>query len=180
MTPRPPIAEAIPPTGRGTELTVATEEAALYDWPAAQQRLRAGGWYWLASVRPDGAPHVVPVLAVWSDPVLYVSSNEAARKSRNLTADGRCVVTKDDGELHLVIEGVASRVRAEETLQDASDAFGAAYGWPTTVDGERLDAEYGAPTSGGPPYLVYAIRPTKAFALPAEASFMPTRWRFPK
>jgi hypothetical protein len=27
--------------------------------------------YWLATVRPDGAPHVRPVLAVWVDGGLY-------------------------------------------------------------------------------------------------------------
>lgn len=173
---RAPVAEAIRPTGRGTELTA--EDPAVFDWATVEQRLAAGGWFWLATVRPDGAPHVVPVLAVWSSPVLFVSSNQAARKSRNLAADGRCVLTTAAGDVHLVVEGHAERVRDEETLQRASDAFQAVYGWPTTVAGDQLDAEYGAPTSGGPPYAVYAIRPAKAFGFPAEASFMPTRWRF--
>jgi hypothetical protein len=51
----------------------------------------------------------------------------------------------------------------------------------TAAAGEagKLDAEYGAPTSGGPPYDVYEITPTKAFGLPTDGeSFTPTRWRF--
>ena len=44
---------------------------------------------------------------------------------------------------------------------------------------QPFDAEYGAPTSGGPPYRVYEIRPSRAFALPANNEFAPTRWRFP-
>jgi predicted DNA-binding protein (MmcQ/YjbR family) len=51
----------------------------------------------------------------------------------------------------------------------ASGAFKASYDWPTVVAGDQLDAEYGAPTSGGPPYNVYEITPAKAFALPPTA-----------
>jgi hypothetical protein len=80
--------------------------------------------------------------------------------------------------VHLVVEGGARRVHDEATLEHASTAFERVNGWPTTVAGDELDAEYGAPTSGGPPYRVYQIVPTKVFALPAKADFMPTRWRF--
>jgi hypothetical protein len=55
----------------------------------------------------------------------------------------------------------------------------AIYEWPTTVAGEKLDAEYGAPTFGGPPFDVYEIAPLKDFALPADGeTTTPTRWRF--
>jgi len=121
----------------------------------------------------------MPLFAVWSESALYVSSKETARKSRNLAADGRCVITTDTGDLHLIVEGQARRVNDEATLRRASDAFRAIYDWPTVVTGEKLDAEYGAPTSGGPPYDVYEITPTKAFGLPMDGeSFTPTRWRF--
>ena len=65
-------------------------------------------------------------------------------------------------------------------LRRASEAFEAIYGWPTVVAEDKLDAEYGAPPSGGPPYDVYEITPTtKAFGLPTDGeSFTPTRWRF--
>ena len=100
------------------------------------------------------------------------------QKSRNLAADGRCVITTDAGDMHLIVEGEARRVRDEATLRRASNAFETIYGWPTVVKADMLDAEYGAPTSGGPPYDVYEI-PTKAFGLPTDGeSFTPTRWRF--
>jgi hypothetical protein len=121
----------------------------------------------------------MPVFAVWSESALFVCSKETAQKSRNLNADGRCVVTTDSGDLHLIVEGEAQRVRDEATLRRASDAFKAIYDWPTLVTGDKLDADYGAPTSGGPPYDVYEIIPTKAFGLPTDGeSFTPTRWRF--
>ena len=60
------------------------------------------------------------------------------------------------------------------------------FDWQTAVErfeagvaGDELDAEYGAPTSGGPPYRVYEIRPAKGFALPIDGeAFAPTRWHF--
>lgn len=148
-------------------------------WSAAAERLSKGGWFWLASVRPDGAPHVVPVLAAWSDPVLYVAAKTSSRKARNLAHDDRCVLTTDTGDLHVVVEGRARRLHSADELTPASAAFREIYGWSTEVRGDELDAAFGAPTSGGPPYAAFAIEPTKAFAFPADGeSATPTRWLF--
>jgi hypothetical protein len=177
MTKQAPAAEAITPTGKGADVTPGSQ---VLDWAEAKRRLTAGSWRWLATVRPDGAPHVMPVFGAWSDEAsaVFVASKDTARKSRNLDADGRCVLTTDVDGVHLVVEGDASRVRDTDTLERASAAFEQVYGWPTTIAGDQLDAEYGAPTSGGPPYRVYQIVPSKVFALPSGADFMPTRWRF--
>src|ERR671932_1075929 len=37
----------------------------------ACRRLAEATTYWLGTVRPDGRPHVVPVLSVWLDGALY-------------------------------------------------------------------------------------------------------------
>lgn len=171
--PRP---EAMDRTGKGTEgLTEAARSQPL-PWSEAMARV-AGHWFWLATVRPDGGPHVMPVMATWADPVFYVASKDVARKSRNLATEARCVLTSDAGDLHVVVEGRARRARDAADLERASRAFGD--GWPTWVDGDVLDAEFGAPTSGGPPYLVFEITPTKAFSFPTDGeSSTPTRWRF--
>lgn len=86
--------------------------------------------------------------------------------------------------VHLIVEGRARRVRDDATLLRASEAFNTIYGWPTVVAGDELDAPYGAPTSGGPPYAVYEITPTTAFGLPtdgesadADPLAIPDRWR---
>lgn len=44
----------------------------LLPWSHAQQRLEEARNYWLATVRPDGHPHVTPVWGVWLDGALYV------------------------------------------------------------------------------------------------------------
>jgi nitroimidazol reductase NimA-like FMN-containing flavoprotein (pyridoxamine 5'-phosphate oxidase superfamily) len=174
-----PTGEAMSREGKGTAAATEAGNSRPIRWEDAEERLTKGGWFWLATVRPNGAPHVMPLLAVWSISSLYVASKGTSRKSRNLVAEGRCVITADAGDMHLIVEGEARRVRDEATLRRASDAFEAIYGWPTVVKTDKLDAEYGAPTSGGPPYDVYEITPTKAFALPTDGeSFTPTRWRF--
>jgi Pyridoxamine 5'-phosphate oxidase len=179
MTQQPPPGEAMSREGRGTAAASEAGSSRPLGWEDARSRLTRGGWFWLVTVRPDGAPHAMPVFAVWSETALFVCSKDTARKSRNLDADGRCVVTTDAGDLHLIVEGVARRVRDQATLERASAAFAASYDWPTRVAGDQLDADYGAPTSGGPPYNVYAITPTKAFALPTDGeTTTPTRWRF--
>jgi hypothetical protein len=174
-----PAGEAMSRKGKGTQAAGEAGNARPIRWEDARRRLTKGGWFWLVTVRPDGAPHAMPVFAVWSESALFVASKATSRKSRNLAADGRCVVTTDAGDLHLIVEGEARRVRDAATLGRASEAFEAIYGWPTTVAGDELDAEYGAPTSGGPPYAVFEITPRKAFGLPTDGeSFTPTRWRF--
>lgn len=170
-----PQGEAMAREGKGQEAHGDSASEAPLPWSEAAAKL--GGWFWLATVRPDGAPHLVPVMATWADPVVYVAAKDTTRKSRNLAAEDRCVISTDTGDLHVIIEGRARRVRDEAGLQRASDAWGP--GWPTRVDGEQLDADFGAPTSGGPPYLVWEITPVTAFAFPTDGeSITPTRWRF--
>jgi hypothetical protein len=49
---------------------------------------------------------------------------------------------------------------------------------PTEVAGDLLEAPYAAPTSGGPPFEVYEIRPMRAFAFPTADQVEPTRWEW--
>jgi Pyridoxamine 5'-phosphate oxidase len=180
MTSTEPIPEVMPRKGKGTGATNEAGNSTPLDWSAAQGRFRKGGWFWLSTVMPDGRPHVMPCFAAWADGSFFVASKSTTRKSRNLDAGGHCVLTTDAGDAHLIVEGVAKRVLDRATLQRAADTFDAVYQWPTVPSGDEIDAEYGAPTSGGPPYRVYEITPRKAFGLPTDGEkFAPTRWRFP-
>lgn len=174
-----PIAEAMSREGKGTQAASEQGNSQPTDWGEARSRFLKGGWFWLATVRSDGAPHVVPVFAAWAGTTFFVASKDTARKSQHLDADGRCVLSHDAGDMHLIVEGTARKVTDHDTLARASAAFAAVYQWPTTVSDGKLDADYGAPTSGGPPYDVYEVAPTKAFGFPTDGeSFTPTRWRF--
>jgi hypothetical protein len=174
-----PIVEVMPRTGRGTEAHSDAGNTQPVECQAAIAKFEEGGWFWLGTIRPDGRPHTMPCFAAWSGSSFFIASRGTARKSRNLDANGSCVLTKDAGDVHLVVEGEARRVTDEATLRRASEAMLRIYEWPTTPVGDELDAEYGAPTSGGPPYRVYGITPSRAFGLPTDGeSFAPTQWRF--
>lgn len=46
-------------------------EATPTAWTEARELLRKAEIYWLSTVRPDGRPHVTPLVAVWFDSGLY-------------------------------------------------------------------------------------------------------------
>jgi Pyridoxamine 5'-phosphate oxidase len=174
-----PQPEAMSRKGKGTVAATDAGNTQPLPWSEASARLGGGGWAWLATVRPDGGPHLVPVLCTWADPVLYLAAKRTTRKSRNLETEERCVLSKDAGDVHLVVEGRARRLQDEADLGRASAAFDRVHGWKTWIVGDELDADFGAPTSGGPPYAVYEVRPTTTFAFPTDGeSTTPTRWRF--
>lgn len=170
-----------------------TDEVMATPWAEARARLEhpdPSRTYWLATARPDGRPHVMPVLGLWMDGAFYFITGETTRKGKNLAGDPRCVITATSTTLpalDLILEGDARKVADETELQRVAEAYGSKMGWPLEV---RDGAVFGpnAPTAGPPPYAVYELRPTTVFGLPGIAgteqglasagAFSPTRWRF--
>jgi hypothetical protein len=167
--------------GAGTEPTVeqpfdAADPRSPVPWAEVRRRLAEPGAYWLATTRPDGRPHVVPVLPIWVDGALYFVANAMSRKARNLAHDPRCVVTVERAPHQVVIEGIAVKVGDAATLGRVADAYGA-IGWPVEVRDGALHGE-GAPTAGPSPYAVFELTPTKAFGFGTDDTVVATRWRF--
>jgi hypothetical protein len=133
--------------------------------------------YWLATVRPDGRPHVAGVGALWLDGRFYVTSGEGTRKSRNLAESPSCVIAVTLPDLDLVVEGAAAPVTDDATLRRVAERY-AAQGWPASVDGGALTAPYSAPSAGPPPWRVFAITPITAFGVATAEPHGATRWRF--
>ncbi len=153
-------------------------DAGTTPWEDPLRRLAEGGTYWLATVRADGRPHVMPVLAVVVDGALHFSTGAATRKGKNLAASPHCVVALGAPGLDLVVEGTASKLTDERRLARVAEAYDGKYGWRVTVrDGALHDAE-GAPTAGPPPYDVYAVAARTAYGFGTDGTFAPTRWRF--
>jgi PPOX class probable F420-dependent enzyme len=70
---------------------------------------------WLSTVRPDGAPHIVPIWFWWDGEALLVFSKPEAQKVRNLRADARVMLALGDAEDDFdvgMLEGVAELVDA--------------------------------------------------------------------
>ncbi|MFE2233121.1 pyridoxamine 5'-phosphate oxidase family protein [Streptomyces sp. NPDC059442] len=147
------------------------------DWPAAVDRLTTAEVFWLTTVRPDGRPHVTPLIAVWSEGALHFCTGPDERKARNLAVRPEVVLTTGTNDLtegfDLVIEGEAVRVTDEERLRALADAYVGKYGpnW-------RFDVRDGAFVGDGGTALVFAVAPRTAFGFAKGEPFGQTRWRF--
>ena len=132
---------------------------------------------WLSTVRPDGRPHTTGVGALWIDDRFYFTSGAKTQKSQNLAQNPNCVISVALADLDLVVEGTATRVTDEATLERLAKAY-AAQGWPATARDGALTAEYSAPSAGPPPWDLYEVIPKTAFGVATKEPFGATRWRF--
>ena len=147
----------ISPPGEGT---------GLLPWSWAVERLSRSHDYWVATVRPDGRPHVMPVEGVWMRDMLWFSSSGRSRKTRNLAGNPRAVITTDNALEPVVVEGDAERVTDADEITAFVRAVNSKYGTDYPVDFFMRNA-------------CFRLRPVWAFAL-AESDFAgsPTRWMF--
>jgi nitroimidazol reductase NimA-like FMN-containing flavoprotein (pyridoxamine 5'-phosphate oxidase superfamily) len=132
---------------------------------------------WVATVRPDGRPHVVPVGVLWVDGRFYFNAGATTRKARNLARNPQCVITVATNPFDLVVEGEAVKVTEEAKLQRIAEVY-ASQGWQATVRDGALYAEYSAPSAGPPPWDLYEVAPATVFALGTAEPYGATRWRF--
>jgi hypothetical protein len=148
-------------------------------WSRALKQLGSSsqGTYWLATTKPDGRPHVAGTGALWVDGKIYLVSGTRTRKSRNLATNPSCVVSVSLTGIDLVLEGRAMRVTDRPTLLRLAKRY-AARGWPVSVSGAALTAEYSAPSAGPAPWNLYVVRPTTVFGVSTADPPGATRWRF--
>src|SRR5437764_15356807 len=85
---------------------IVAETDGMLPWSWAVQRLERAHDYWVATVWPDGRPHLMPVWGAWFDDCLWFSSDVGSRKARNLAAEPRCVVTTDNALEPVIVEGI--------------------------------------------------------------------------
>jgi pyridoxamine 5'-phosphate oxidase-like protein len=148
-------------------------------WSRALKQLgsSAAGTYWLATTNPDGSPHVAGTGALWVDGKVYFVSGTRTRKSRNLAGNPSCVFSVSRPGIDLVLEGTAILVADRPTLLRLAKRY-ASQGWPVSVSGTALTAEYMAPSAGPPPWNLYVVRPTTVFGVASADPSGATRWRF--
>jgi hypothetical protein len=145
-------------------------------WDAALEAVVESGVHWLATTRSDGRPHLVPIWAVLVDGTLHFAASATTQKAVNLAADGRCTIGAEGADIHVVVEGEVVTVTDDAALHRVAAAY--APGWEVTVRAGAFHDAEGAPTAGPPPYEVYRVSPSKAFAFPKGDGTNPTRWRF--
>jgi hypothetical protein len=146
----------------GYELSA--KKARVLPWKWAADRLRRSRQYWIATTRPDGAPHLMIVWGVWLEDGFWFSTGAASRKARNLAANPRCAIGTDDAGEAVILEGTVEPVDTRQApFEKFAIAYRKKYGWDLR--------EMAQP--------VHRFRPSVAFGL-HEARFeqTATRWRF--
>lgn len=83
-------------------------------WSHAVERLERARYYWLATTRPDGRPHVTPLWGVWVDGALYFDGHSQTRWARNLAANPAASVHLESGDDVVIVEGLM-----EDTTEDS-------------------------------------------------------------
>ena len=169
MTRKEPVAEL--------DVRFSSPGAAPTPWAEARRRLEKAELYWLSTVKPDGRPHVTPLISIWLDGSPYFCTGSRERKAKNLEGNAHCALTTGCDTLNtgldLVVEGDAVKIRDDSKLQRIADVYVAKYGpeWIFTVkDGAFLHGDGGVA-------LVYEVRLLSVFAF-GKGHFSQTRWRF--
>ncbi|MGQ0679670.1 MAG: pyridoxamine 5'-phosphate oxidase family protein [Actinomycetota bacterium] len=146
-----------------------TEGGGLLPWSWAETRLRRSHDYWVASVRPDGRPHVVPVWGAWNQGAMWFSGGLRFRKVVNLRANPNCTLTTDDPLNPVILEGQAELITNRALLAIYINRVNTKYEQSFTLD--FLDPEVNA---------CFRLKPVKVIGL-EEKNFTtsPTRWEFP-
>jgi hypothetical protein len=101
----------------------------------AGRRLTQAQNLWIATVRQDGSPHLVPVWFVWHESFFYVCTAPESVKARNLESNRRVVVALEDGANPLICEGEGAPL-PRPWPEDVVSAFQRKYDWSILSDAE--------------------------------------------
>jgi hypothetical protein len=152
----------------GYGVVAAGEGSGLLPWTWALDRVIASHDYWLATVRPDGRPHLMPVWAVWDGAALWFSSARGSRKAINLRAHPRCSIATDNAFEPVIVEGDAIEVTDEPQLRAALD-----------LENAKYDTDYGDELIDTATNSWFRLQPIVVFGLDEDDfTGSPTRWSF--
>ena len=142
-------------------------------WSWAEARLAAAETYWVATTRPDGRPHAMPIWAAWCAGRLWFEGGRLTRRARNIETNPAVSIGVElPGDGAVVVEGICARLAAPpDGLTGQLVAAFAKYAAPRR--GYVVDpANWSSPDGG-----IWAVTPRIVFgwsSFPADA----TRWRF--
>jgi general stress protein 26 len=154
-----------PDMPKGYGLLDVTSGSGLLPWSWVDERMAKSRSYWIATTRPDGRPHVMPVWGIWLDGTFYFGTERHSRKARNLAQNPELVVHLESGDEAVILEGVAEEVTDSALRKRCINA---------SVDKYHYDP---GPDNPDSPY--YALRMRAAFAwLESDFPGSATRWLF--
>ena len=102
--------------------------------PHVERRLQTEQNLWLATVRPNGTPHLVPIWFVWAAGKIYLCTGADSVKVRNLMQNPHVSIALENGSQPMVIEGLAQPIGAAS--KPVIEAFKTKYDWNISTDSE--------------------------------------------
>jgi nitroimidazol reductase NimA-like FMN-containing flavoprotein (pyridoxamine 5'-phosphate oxidase superfamily) len=102
-------------------------------WRAIEARLGRESTIWLATVRADGRPHLVPLWYVWLDERLYVCTGSATQKFANLIHNQSVALALPDATNVIAIEGEAHTATRDQ-IDALAEHFYHKYEWDFRYD----------------------------------------------
>lgn len=106
------------------------------DPPAATlARLEGDQYIWLASIRPDGRPHLVPLWFVWAGGNIYLCIAGSSVKARNMVVAPTVALALESADAPIVVEGRATLL-PQPWPDEVVCGFAQKYDWSITTDAE--------------------------------------------
>ena len=128
-------------------------------------------------MRPDGRPHVTPLIGVAEDRSVYFCTGLEEQKGRNLEHNDNVALTTGDNRwaegLDVVVEGTAVRITDHDELRRLAEVWEAKYG--SEWHWEVADGMFRHADGGGA--AVFRIEPAKVLAF-AKDPHGQTTYRF--
>jgi len=121
--------EASRPNMPGYGILDADKGKGLLSWSWATERLVKAHTYWVATMRSDARPHMMPVWGVWLNDTFCFSTGSHSRKARNLAENPRCVIACELDQDQIMVEGVAEVIVGSELNRRFAEAYGPKYEW---------------------------------------------------
>ncbi len=132
-------------------------------WAWAVKRLSGARNYWLATVRGDGRPHVMPVWGIWFENAFYFSTGPRSRKARNIEKNMNCVVCPENAADAVILEGTVRKASLDSnSLREIVRHYEEKYSWKMDGSGDSF----------------YRVQPKKVFGFVESGASNPSRWSF--
>ena len=149
---------------------LAKSKKGLLPWKWAEDRLRKSKQFVIATVRPDGRPHVMVIWALWANGRLYFSTGSKSVKAVNLRQNPNCVICTEDAAEAVIIEGMVEAERDKAMIRDFLRLYEKKYKWDMSSMADDLLALKEP---------VFVLRPNKVFGLwEKKFATSATRWLF--
>ncbi|MEJ2266097.1 MAG: pyridoxamine 5'-phosphate oxidase family protein [Anaerolineales bacterium] len=101
--------------------------------PRVLDRLKEQRNIWLASVRPDGRPHLVPIWFAWDEGRIYLCIEPGSVKALNLMQNPLVSLALEDGSSPVICEGRAT-VIPDPWPSEVLKIFVHKYDWDITTE----------------------------------------------